>query len=66
MNKPADAPQLAFRVCDLPGELRQLPETAVRVAHALYNAALLARGPHDAVPGTLEELRKRKLLGVTD
>ena len=62
MNKPPDAPELAFRVEDLPEELRSLPEGARKVARAIYNGRLLARGQHDATPGTLAELKQRGLL----
>jgi hypothetical protein len=55
----ADYPDLAFRARDLPAALRELPEETRKVAKAIYNARLLARGQHDAVPGTLEELKKR-------
>ncbi len=60
MNKPL--PELAWRTEDLPEPLRSLPEGARKVARAIYNGRLLARGPHDAIPGTISELRQRKIL----
>jgi len=64
VNRPPDAPDLAWRLRDLPQELLLLPEEAHKVARAIYNARLLAKGPHESVVAdTLAELRQRRIIG---
>ena len=57
----ADHPKLAWTQADLPPKLREVPEGAVLVAKAVYNARLLAGTKGDPITETLAELKKRKI-----
>jgi len=52
---------LAWRVKDLPAELKRLPKDLWLLAKALYNAAVLAVA-EDAVGYTMQELKQKKLV----
>lgn len=58
-----EQPTLAWRVNDLPEQLRWLDIEARKAAKAIYNARLLAALPGDPVEETLAELRRRGISG---
>ena len=58
-----DYPTLAWRVNDLPEQLRWADVKAQKAAKAIYNARLLAGLPGDPIEETIADLRRRGIGG---